>query len=229
MSTYSNDEFFNELCKHLPGEERMRVLAVWKDISDGGDASLYAKLLTLHFAADSRVLVHVDKRTEAILTALSNWKDEQIALSIERKIEHGRELPSVILDILPKVCQLLQLEAIADGAVQQQKLIKEMSTDIKAVRRVRITGLSLLLVLGTFLGSGSTAAMFWRPYHSGQRFSRWVSSLEQRGVGISFSESATESLLKIDAENGNIGWTAQKNTVGKNVSLRVELPKRGGR
>ena len=48
-------------------------------------------------------------------------------------------------------------------------------------------------------------------------------------VGISFSESATESLLKIDAENGNIGWTAQKNTVGKIVSLRVELPKGGGR
>ena len=229
MSTPPNDEFVNELCKHLPADERMRVLAVWKDISDGGDASLYAKLLTLHFAADSRVLVHVDKRAEAILTAFCNWKDEQVALSIERNIQRGRELPTAILDILPQVSDLLHLKAIASGAALQEGLIKEMWLDIKAVRRVRITGLSLLLVLGVFLGSSGTAAVFWRPYHSGQRFSRWVSSLEQRGVGISFSESATESLLKIDVESGNIGWTAQKNTAGKNVSLRVELPKGGGR
>lgn len=228
-----NASYIEKCVLALPPDKQAAARAAFKEISEGGDDSVFSKILvtleaTSAYAAGipqalaengERFLKELDNRTKEIVTRLE-------ASEAERD-EHLRDL---LRQQLPALVKPLAIEKLIEYSARQTAELGRIERSVARLRHARVGGMVFLMLIGALLGAAGLCSIIWPPYQDGQRAAQKLATLEAAGISWDHRRTKQGELVLIEGppiDSKSVAW--RRSAAGQIVGANILYPTKDGK
>lgn len=226
------DQSYLEKCiAALPPEKQPAARAAFKDIAEGGDDSIFSKVLVTLEATSAYSTTIPQALTasgEKLLREFDARANTIARREAESDVEREEKLRQLIAEQVPQLARSLALDRVVAGLEAQTAELGRIERSVARLRRARVYGLLLLMLLGGIIGATAVGGVFWKRYQSAQRAERFVTRLNSAGITMEIRRNGQYEWLRVEGLPVLSGTTWTKNDRGEIIGAHFRFPSGGG-
>lgn len=224
----NNTESYLEKCiQRLPAEKQAAARAAVRDIAETGDDSLIAKLL-LVFEANAAYAERIPEQMvrfgESFLRDLDARSERAAQDQKKRDVDQDGRLAAIISAQVPQLGKTLAHDKLVSELKAQTAEIGRLERSVARMRRARVGGLLLILLLGATLGAGGLAGIYWQRYAAGERARRFTDRLSTAGIAAEATYEGNNLHLQLEVPTALRGTAWKKNDAGYIAGVDLIVP-----
>lgn len=223
----STESYLEKCIQKLPVEKQTAARAAVRDITETGDDTLISKLL-LVFEANAayaeRIPQEMVRFGESFLRELDARQQRTSEEQKKRDADRDARLAEIIREQIPQLGKTLAHDKLVAELKAQTAELGRLERSVARMRRARVGGMLLILLLGATLGAGGLAGIYWQRYAAGERARRFTDRLSAAGITADAIYEGNNLHLQLEMPTALRGTAWKKNDAGYIAGVDLIVP-----
>lgn len=228
----STESYLEKCIQKLPVEKQTAAHAAVRDLTETGDDTLLSKLL-LVFEANAAYSEQIPQQMvrfgESFLRDLDARSQRASDEQKKRDSERDTRLAEIIREQIPQLGKTLAHDQLVSELKAQTAELGRLERTVSRMRRARVGGMLLILLLGAVVGAGGLAGIYWQRYAAGERARRFTERLSAAGIVAEAVYEGNNLRLQLEGPTALRGTAWRKDRAGYIAGVDFIVPAEAAR